>query len=81
MNPSLHGSHRGCKTLAKKQPGQGSKHLIDGRYCLTHHIDLCRCGQEWSHGLDIIKPKKYPRKPYGKRKHVLPGEQKTVQVS
>jgi hypothetical protein len=71
MTPNpLHDSHRGCKVIAKKQPGQGTKHLIEGRYCLTHKVDLCgSCSSEWSHGMEIIKPKKYPRKPYGKRKH------------
>jgi hypothetical protein len=45
----FHGIHRGCKVVAKKQPSQSPKHLIDGKYCLTHKLDLCSCFSEWEH--------------------------------
>lgn len=52
MTPdSLHGSHRGCKIQAKKQPGVGKGTTIDAKYCSTHKIDLCRCEKEWGHGI------------------------------
>jgi hypothetical protein len=68
MNPSLHGSHRGCKIIAKKQQSQSPRHMIEGRYCTTHHVDLCSCGFTWDHGLpeEIRKNKQSGRK-YGIR--------------
>jgi hypothetical protein len=60
MSPDpFHGIHRGCKVIAKKQPGQGSGKMVDGKHCNTHNVDLCRCGSTWDHAIaeeDRINP-------------------------
>ena len=67
MNPdSFHGSHRGCKTMNKKQPGNTPNKLIEGKYCLIHKVDLCgSCFWEWGHGLSEELRAKKVTKPYG----------------
>jgi hypothetical protein len=79
MTPDpFHGIHRGCKVIAKKQPSLRTKYFIDGRYCITHKVDLCRCGSEWSHNISEELRIKKITKPYGIRNNVLPAEQETV---
>lgn len=45
---------RGCVVIKKRQSGNywGSgginSRYIDGRRCMTHKINLCRCGWEWN---------------------------------
>jgi hypothetical protein len=79
-SPSLHGSHRGCKIIAKRQPSNTPRKLLDGRYCITHKVDLCMCGSTWDHGLSEEVREKRTTKPYGEHtlKDVLPTEQETV---
>ncbi len=69
MSDPFHGIHRGCKVVAKKQPSQSTKHLIDGRYCLTHKVDLCSCFSEWHHNIPEELRIKKVTKPYGIRKN------------
>jgi hypothetical protein len=67
MTDPYHGIHRGCKVISKKQP-TSSKNLIDGRYCTTHHVDLCSCSSTWDHGIpEELRKKKVA--PSGIRKN------------
>jgi hypothetical protein len=61
----FHGIHRGCKVVAKKQPSQTPRHMIEGRSCITHHVDLCACGHTWDHGLTEEERMKRTTKPAG----------------
>lgn len=56
QNPHFHCSLKGCKMISKKIEGKRRKRCgdfemawINGFWCDTHQVELCRCGWEFSH--------------------------------
>lgn len=48
-NPDYHHKQKGCRVVARRQPGVSKRTFVDGFYCLTHKVELCRCGFTWPH--------------------------------
>lgn len=48
-SPYFHDEKKGCETEEKifRRITGGKEMTINGGYCKTHKVDLCRCGWQW----------------------------------
>lgn len=58
QSPFWHSSTKNCDLVVFEQHGftqkKGKYDSLEGRKCLIHNIEVCKCGWEWNHHLDHI---------------------------